>query len=614
MRADNGSLGAWSPVSVSVTPAAAPGIPSAVVATAGNARVSLKWTAPSTNGANITDYYIQWRLSGGGSWTTFGDGANARTSAVVTGLTNGTSYDFRVAALNSVGLGSYTDGTTTSTPVASPPSAPTNLTGVIGDSQVSLSWTAPSSNGGAPLVTYVVQYSSDSRTWTTFDHAPTTTVTLAVTGLTNRTAYVFRVAAINKVDGTILDAGVFSAVSSEYTPLGAASLQPAPTTVQGTASNSQVVLTWIAPLTAPNTDTIPAVTGYRIERSVNGGGWTVQIADTGSAALTATVTGLVNGSTYRFRVSAINTAGTGVASRSTMPFVPALTANCAIRVAGANLSNCNLIGVSLRNVDLTGANLTGANLSSADLTGANLTNATINYALLYGTTLSYATLTGASLKGSFAEGANFTGAVLTATTVLTAVNLRGANFSYATLANVDFTNLFLNGASFINSNLTNAVFVDARSPGADFRYANLTGANFTRARLTVSNMSFTFMGTTNLTDASLQSATLTNVDLRTSIVTRTNWQDATLTSVNLSGRNLTGANFASTNMSSVHLAGSTLDGATLRGATANFGSMAGASLIGVNFRGSSMIRVNFTGAVMHDSDGGRANFTKANFT
>jgi len=96
----------------------APGAPTGLTATAGNAQAALSWTAPSSNGgAAITDYIVQ-SSPDGTTWTTFADGTSTATSATVTGLTNGTAYTFRVAAVNSSATGTYST-TTTATPAAS---------------------------------------------------------------------------------------------------------------------------------------------------------------------------------------------------------------------------------------------------------------------------------------------------------------------------------------------------------------------------------------------------------------------------------------------------------------------------------------------------------------
>ena len=103
------------------TPSAvtAPNAPTSLSGTAGNGQVSLSWTAPASNGgAAITDYAVQYSSNSGSTWATFSDGASTATSATVTGLTNGTAYTFRVAAVNSVGTGAYSSASASVTPAA----------------------------------------------------------------------------------------------------------------------------------------------------------------------------------------------------------------------------------------------------------------------------------------------------------------------------------------------------------------------------------------------------------------------------------------------------------------------------------------------------------------
>ena len=97
---------------------AVPDAPTSVSGTAGNTQVSLTWVAPTyNNGAAITDYTIQYSSNSGSSWSTFSHAASTATSITVTGLTNSTAYIFRVAAVNSVGTGSYSANSSSATPV-----------------------------------------------------------------------------------------------------------------------------------------------------------------------------------------------------------------------------------------------------------------------------------------------------------------------------------------------------------------------------------------------------------------------------------------------------------------------------------------------------------------
>jgi hypothetical protein len=111
---------AYSSASTAVTPAGVPAAPDAPTPTAGNGSVSLSWTAPSANGSAITDYKVYYATSAGGSYTLFSDGTSTTASATVTGLTNGTSYYFKIAAVNAVGDSALSAASTASTPAAPP--------------------------------------------------------------------------------------------------------------------------------------------------------------------------------------------------------------------------------------------------------------------------------------------------------------------------------------------------------------------------------------------------------------------------------------------------------------------------------------------------------------
>ena len=63
------------------------------------------------------DYAIQYSSDSGSTWTTFSDTVSTGTSVTVTGLTNGTAYVFRVAAVNLVATGSYSTNSNSVTPL-----------------------------------------------------------------------------------------------------------------------------------------------------------------------------------------------------------------------------------------------------------------------------------------------------------------------------------------------------------------------------------------------------------------------------------------------------------------------------------------------------------------
>lgn len=195
-----------------------PGAPTSLVADPGSTQVGLVWSAPASNGGSaITDYIVQYKLSSEPTtWTTFADGTSTTTTATVTGLTNSSSYDFRVKAVNTIGTGTASS-TVTATPTApTVPGAPTGVGASPGNTQVSLSWTAPVVTGGSPITDYKVEYklATEPTTWTLFVDGVSTTTSAIVTGLTNGLSYNFRISTINAVGtGTPSATGTATPVS-----------------------------------------------------------------------------------------------------------------------------------------------------------------------------------------------------------------------------------------------------------------------------------------------------------------------------------------------------------------------------------------------------------------
>ena len=139
----------------------------------------------------------------------------------------------------------------------------------------------------------------------------------ADTGMAPETTKHYRVFAINSV-GMSQPSNVDSATTT------AAPVEPgAPTGLTAMAmGRTQIGLSW----TAPVNDGGATVTGYMIESSADGmaGSWMVEVADTGSTETTYPDISLDPETTKHYRVSAINSAGTGMASNVTMATTEAL--------------------------------------------------------------------------------------------------------------------------------------------------------------------------------------------------------------------------------------------------------------------------------------------------
>ena len=282
--------------SAAVTPATVPGAPTTVAGTAGNAQSVVSWHAPSsTGGSAITGYTVTPYVGSTAKTPTTVSGST--TSTTITGLTNGTTYTFAVVATNVMGSGAA--GTSAAVTPVGPPAAPGGVTATAGNTQATVTWTAPS-NGGSAITGYTLTPYVGTTKGTAVAVAATAT-SATVTGLTNGTAYTFQVTATNTL-GTG-PAGTSSAVTPATVP-------GAPTNVTATAGNAQATVSW----TAPSSTGGSAITGYVITPYI---GSTAQTATSAGATPTsAVVTSLLNGTTYTFAVAATNGAGTGAATTS----------------------------------------------------------------------------------------------------------------------------------------------------------------------------------------------------------------------------------------------------------------------------------------------------------
>jgi hypothetical protein len=203
VAATNGvGTGNQSTASASITLPTAPGAPTIGTATAGVRSAQVTWTAPSSNGGSaITGYVVTPYLSGAAQAAqTFNSTATTET---VTGLTAGSAYTFKVAAINAVGTGnqSAASGSVTIPTVPGTPNAPTVAKNGSSTTSLVVTWVAPST-GGSPITSYTVnEYTKSGSTYTlvaTFNPSGTG-VTYTPTGLSSSKTYYYTVTATNAV-------------------------------------------------------------------------------------------------------------------------------------------------------------------------------------------------------------------------------------------------------------------------------------------------------------------------------------------------------------------------------------------------------------------------------
>jgi chitodextrinase len=331
----------------------APTAPTGLTATpTGSSQINLSWTAATDNVA-VTGYRVE--RCAGASCNNFAQiGTPTATSYPDTGLTAGSAYRYRVAAVDGAGnVSGYstTASATTATPDTTPPSAPTGVTATPASaSQINLAWTASTDN--VAVTGYRVERCAGANCSNFAQVGTPAATTFGDIGLAPSTAYSYRVRAVDAA-GNLSD---YSTVVSTSTPAGPDTTAPtAPTGLTATAaSTSQINLAWTA-----STDNV-GVTGYRVERCQ--GANCSNFAQVGTPTTTTfSSTGLAANTAYRFRVRAVDAAGnlsvysaiasaTTQAADTTRPTAPSGLAGTA---AGPTLVNLTWTA-STDNVGVTG--------------------------------------------------------------------------------------------------------------------------------------------------------------------------------------------------------------------------------------------------------------------
>jgi large repetitive protein len=286
---------------VSATPVAAsdsedttpPAEVSGLSAVAGDGQVVLSWTEPTD--ADFLAVLINYL--GIETYVTVAKGIDTYT---FTGLTNGQHYTFNVISVDASGnagaaaQASATPVATTIPSDSTPPAEVTGLSAVAGESQVSLSWTAPADSDFASVS---ISYTGLAAPITVAKGSSTYTFT----GLTDGTAYDFTVKTVDTTGNSSTGVAA-SATPVDLTP-------PANVTAVSTvAFNGSVTLSWTEPSDADYAGVQISYAGLATPISV------------AKSTVRYTVTGLTNSTEYTFTVKAVDSAGnpaSGVAVKAT---------------------------------------------------------------------------------------------------------------------------------------------------------------------------------------------------------------------------------------------------------------------------------------------------------
>ncbi len=207
-------------------------------------------------------------------------------------------------ALDSLGRAhiSYFDVTSNSLKYAvsiNLPSAPTSFAAQRGNAYVNLTWLVPTNNGGVTITGYKVFKGDHADNMTLLTTLIAGTYSLQDVDVVNGVTYWYSVSAVNS-EGVGLKTSIISAMP--------ATLPDAPLSVQAKGVNTAVELSWNAPANGGS-----AITQYRILRGTGATNLTF-LANASASATSYKDTGLENGKTYFYAVSAVNDVGEGASA------------------------------------------------------------------------------------------------------------------------------------------------------------------------------------------------------------------------------------------------------------------------------------------------------------
>ena len=167
-----------------------PDAPTSITGAPGDGRATVSWAPASDGGTPVTGYVVTPFI---GTAPQPSIQVGNTTEALIGSLVNGTAYTFTVRAKNALGDGPASAPSSAVTPLGTP-TAVMNLEASAGNARATIVWSAPSSDGGSPIMGYVV---------TPLGPSPRPAIQLGnitrtvVTGLGNGVRYTFRVAARN---------------------------------------------------------------------------------------------------------------------------------------------------------------------------------------------------------------------------------------------------------------------------------------------------------------------------------------------------------------------------------------------------------------------------------
>jgi fibronectin type 3 domain-containing protein len=158
----------------------------------------LAWAAPGSSGTGPVTGYRIYRSATGSVWGSLAAIGNV-LSFTDTTVANGATFHYSVAAISAFGEGPRSVAAVAQR--ALPPTAPTNPAAAPanGRSGLTLSWDAPTSNGGTPVTWYRLYRGTVAGSGSFLVSVGPTTTTFTDANVTKKVKYFYRITATNSV-------------------------------------------------------------------------------------------------------------------------------------------------------------------------------------------------------------------------------------------------------------------------------------------------------------------------------------------------------------------------------------------------------------------------------
>ncbi|XP_036919270.1 myomesin-2 [Sturnira hondurensis] len=311
--------------------------------------VVVEWDRPK-QGEDLLGYYVDCCVAGSSLWEPCNHKPIGYNRFVVHGLTPGEQYIFRVKAVNAVGTSENSqesDAIKVQAPLTVP-SYPYGITLLNCDGHsMTLGWKVPRFSGGSPILGYFVdQREAQHRNWREVNTTPVAECILTVDGLTEGSAYEFKISATN-----LVGVGQPSDPSELFKCEAWTAPEPGPAydLTFCEVRDTSLVLLWKAPVYAGS----GPVSGYFVDYKEEGSEEWATANEAATANRYLKVCDLHHGQSYVFRVRAVNASGVGTPSDLSEPVV--LETRPGTKEVGAGVDEQGNIYLSFDCPDVTDA-------------------------------------------------------------------------------------------------------------------------------------------------------------------------------------------------------------------------------------------------------------------